>query len=208
MVMLEDRILTPTPVGGCLCPLGYAAKIDSVVEEVMQAYSAAVLLDIRFVARSRWYPRWNKGVLQAKWGGRYVHEKRLGNVNYQYSDCPIELLDPEAALPSLLVQLQQGVIFLLLCACRDYSRCHRKVVAEYILRRCSDVRREIGMRFDVGRNLYVGSLPGGDGCVMVEPLVFERYRQSLCGSPALYDVLMWAEVAYGYPGLATIEIVG
>jgi hypothetical protein len=217
-----DQMIVRTPIGGGLCPLGYAARIDSLVEALMQEYPQVVLLDIRLHARSRWCSAWNKSVLWAKWGERYVHEKRLGNVNYQYDDRPVKLLDPEAVLPSLLVQLQQGAIFLLLCACKNYDACHRKVVFEYIMQRCADALRSSGMCFNREQNRYIGfldisvtdwaiyaqlwkqlSLQSSQVWVCVSPRVFEKYR--LLDQFFLYDPLFWAMVAGEFPDLVAIE---
>src|SRR5437763_4119400 len=171
-----DQMVLLTPIGGGLCPLGYAAPhIDDQVAYFGRFFPTVVLLDIRLKAHSRWYPAWNKGALQAKWGPCYVHEKRLGNVNYQYKDRPIELFSSEAALPWVLEQLQQNVGLLLLCACQDYERCHRKVVTELILQRCADAVRTSGMRYDLARHVYVGVLPVGDIQVVVDPGLFRSF---------------------------------
>jgi len=188
-----DPAFFGTPIGGGLVPLGYAdTGADDQVACFMWCFERVCLLDIRLRAHSRWYPHWNKSALQAKWGSRYVHEKRLGNVNYQYPDREISLFDPEAVLPWVLDQLQQGVILLLVCACRDYERCHRKVVREFILRRCEDAVRQSGMRFDLARNVYVGLLPGGDRQVVVSPGLFELFSSFVRGDA--YDPQAWVDL--------------
>jgi hypothetical protein len=196
-----------TPIGGALFPVGYAVPdADYWVEHFMQSLTVPVLLDIRLRACSRWYPHWNKSALQAKWGSRYVHEKRLGNVNYQYADRPIDLLDPEAALPWIIEQLQQNEMFLLVCACRDYGRCHRKTVTEYILRRCQDTLRTEGMRFDRQRWAYLGMLPVGDVRVVVLPGFFEAHR-SVFDLVSLYDPEVWASSVDFAPECVMLESV-
>lgn len=125
----------PTPALGMLYTLGYAAagSVD-VLEEVMTA-SEVLVVDIRLRPRSRWWPVWNKKQLREHWESRYTHEKQLGNVNYQEKTLPVQLAGPhvEDAIAGLAVLLVQGYSVVLLCACKEYDECHRKVVAEMIV---------------------------------------------------------------------------
>ena len=125
---------------GQVYTLGYA--VPGAMEQVDQLMSdpRVLLVDIRYAARSRWYPVWNKKSLQARWGVRYTHEQRLGNVNYKEREKPIQLLDPDKSLDGAILQLRQGCSLLLLCACADYEICHRKVVALLIAERMAAAR--------------------------------------------------------------------
>lgn len=135
---MHDKILTP--FDGWLLPVGYAdPATDALVVDMLASNPLAVLLDVRLRARSRWYSQWNKTALQVQWGERYVHEPRLGNVNYQYPDRPILLAEPEPAASWVITWLQQGYSFLVVCACRNYETCHRKAVVEYLLQACREV---------------------------------------------------------------------
>ncbi|GCE16996.1 DUF488 domain-containing protein [Dictyobacter kobayashii] len=126
-----------TPAGTFLYPIGYAAPgSEDLVLSLMHSYPQALLLDVRLRARSRWFPAWNRRALETRWGERYIHELRFGNVNYQYPRRPIELADPDAVVPWAASLLLQGYHLLVLCACKDYARCHRKVVVERIYQRC------------------------------------------------------------------------
>ncbi len=127
---------------GQVYTLGYA--VPGAMEQVEQVMSdpSMLLVDIRYAARSRWYPAWNKKALQSRWGVRYTHEQRLGNVNYKEREKPIQLLDPDKSLEGAVLLLRQGYSLLLLCACADYETCHRKVVAQLIAERMAAARDE------------------------------------------------------------------
>ena len=123
-----------TVVPGTLYTLGYATPgAADELEEVMHDTSV-LLIDVRVRPQSRWWPLWNKKQLRARWAGRYTHEKRLGNINYRDHSLPVVLHGPhvEQAIEGAVSLLRQGYSLLLLCACKEYDTCHRKVVAEMI----------------------------------------------------------------------------
>jgi uncharacterized protein (DUF488 family) len=118
---------------GKLYTLGYAHPDAAAT---MQAWMASdpkmLLVDIRYSPRSRWFPHWSQKALEAAWGDRYRQVKALGNVNYRLADAQIQLADPKAGIPWAVQALQAGYSLILLCACEDYERCHRKTVKELI----------------------------------------------------------------------------
>jgi len=100
----------------------------------------AVVVDIRLSPRSR-KPEWNKGRLTTMLGNRYLHLPELGNVNYKGGD--ILLKDPDVGIAVLLRELQSRSI-ILMCVCGEFSKCHRRVVA--------DLLKTQGVRFtEIGR---------------------------------------------------------
>lgn len=108
--------------------LGYA-DIES--ERMLQALMVdphRLLVDIRLMPVSRWRPTWNKTALAAQYGDRYLHLRGLGNVNYKHPEKGIQLLDPDEPLARLRSLLAQGHSLVLLCACKSYATCHRRVV--------------------------------------------------------------------------------
>jgi hypothetical protein len=118
---------------GTLATIGYLepdaqARIDAFV-----AHPYAYLVDIRYRPYSRWRPQWNRPTLKARYGRRYGYWRGLGNVNHQDPKKPIHLLDPELHIQHLAEELARGRSYLLLCACKDYTHCHRKVVYERVL---------------------------------------------------------------------------
>ncbi len=101
---------------------GAMEKVEDLVEQ------GAMLLDIRTMPRSRYYWRWNRKQLQARFGVQhYDHLELLGNVNYQFPDRPMELQDPMNGILWLLVYLQRRDV-VVLCGCPDPTRCHRSLV--------------------------------------------------------------------------------
>ena len=128
--MRDENIVVP----GTLYTLGYAIPGATVELEEMMLDTRVLLIDIRVRPQSRWWPVWNKKQLRARWVGRYTHEKRLGNINYRNRSLPVVLHGPhvEQAIMGAVDLLRQGYSLVLLCACKDYETCHRKVVAEMI----------------------------------------------------------------------------
>jgi hypothetical protein len=117
-----------------LLTMGYAAPGSMERLEEFLSQEKVMLVDIRFSPRSRWCPAWNKKALIERTDGRYLHVPELGNRNYNQLGKPIELAGPlESARESLVSLLQEGFSVMLLCACKDYEVCHRKVVYELVV---------------------------------------------------------------------------
>lgn len=95
----------------------------------LQHYAAAgaLILDTRLTPTSP-NPLWRRAALEKLLGNRYRWCKALGNVNFRSSG-PVELRDPKAGLELLGGWVVQSPV-VLLCACRDWRTCHRRVAAE------------------------------------------------------------------------------
>jgi uncharacterized protein (DUF488 family) len=117
---------------GKVYTIGYAAADSMQMLEQVMSDPAMLLVDIRLVPRSRWFPQWNKKQLIQRWSKRYRHERRLGNLNYKNKRKPIELVDAAGGLAFLVELLQAGYSIVLLCACVQYDACHRKLVADLL----------------------------------------------------------------------------
>lgn len=114
-----------------LIPFGYGApKAQERLEKIMAEDERALIVDIRYEARSR-MPQWNKGALQKRWGERYWPLSALGNVNYNNGHS-IKLSMPEIGIPLLVEALSKGCTLVLLCVCPSYDYCHRKKVVELV----------------------------------------------------------------------------
>lgn len=110
--------------------LGYSGwKIDAVARLLDRL--GALLVDVRLSPRSR-NPDFSGLRLYEQFGDRYLHVREFGNVNYRQADVPVKLADFERGLWRLSEKMQETGVgdVILLCACRDLSVCHRKVVAE------------------------------------------------------------------------------
>ncbi len=120
---------------GTVYTVGYASGAAAEMEIARMMQDTSVLLiDIRVRPQSRWWPHFNKKQLRVVWGARYSHEKKLGNDNYRDRSLPVVLHgpEPEQAIAGLVALLQHGYSLVLLCACKNYETCHRKVVVEMI----------------------------------------------------------------------------
>ena len=129
---------------GKVYTIGYAADGSAQLLEQVMSDPSMLLIDIRLVPRSRWFPQWNKKQLVERWDKRYRHERRLGNVNYKNRRKPIELVDVIGGIESLVALLQAGYSVVLLCACVQYETCHRKLVAELLLQALAQVAMNEG----------------------------------------------------------------
>ena len=104
--------------------LGYLGRTLPEVAAILEERNA-MLADIRLVPYSR-NKAFIKAVLERTLGPRYVWVRALGNLNYKTGG-PVALADYTMGRTAILA-LDTPVV--LMCACRDYGRCHRAVVAE------------------------------------------------------------------------------
>jgi len=114
---------------------GYLSGWTPDVLAAAVAEHGAVLCDIRFMPRSR-VPGWNRAQLERLMGAQYQHIKALGNWNYRGGE--VALVDLADGLRQVEVLLEEFGSVVLMCACRDLQRCHRRLVAE-------EVRRQLGV---------------------------------------------------------------
>jgi hypothetical protein len=142
---------------GTLATIGYLEPDAQARIEAFLARSRAYLVDIRLRPYLRFRPQWNRPALYARYRGRYVHLRGLGNVHYQDKRLPIHLLDPEPHIHHLAEHLTRGTSYLLLCACKDYERCHRKVVYERIMHTLLDTQPAEALSLPAGA-VYAVSL--------------------------------------------------
>lgn len=122
-------------------PIGYAAPgAMEGIEELLKD-GQTYLVDIRKRAQSRFRPQWNKSALKALFGAQYIHEPRLGNMNYRQVDRHkgIQIADPDEGLPRLVDMLNQGKSVILLCACKNAKTCHRSVVMKLLKAKMPEV---------------------------------------------------------------------
>lgn len=104
----------------------------------------AVVVDIRLSANSK-DASWARPNLQGRLGGLYLHVKALGNKNFR-GDGPIELLSPASGMNVVREIVASGRSVILMCACWNFSACHRRVVSELVGQRLGMETREVTKR--------------------------------------------------------------
>lgn len=117
---------------GTLHPLGYHEPHAEEQLHHLMSDSGMLLIDIRYRARAPYSRVWTKKALTAAYPERYLHMRDLGNINYQNPQLPIQLANPLRVLPQCVGLLQAGFSLVLLCACKEYEQCHRKMVYELL----------------------------------------------------------------------------
>jgi hypothetical protein len=103
-----------------------------------QINRGAVILDIRFIAGSRYRPQFSSKRLRERFGGAYLRAMELGNKNYNRPGAPIVLVNPERGIARLLTLLEQSDVCLL-CRCQQFAVCHTATVVAEVRRIHPDV---------------------------------------------------------------------
>src|SRR5689334_21184342 len=93
---------------GRLVTIGYSEPDAKRRIEDFLASPRTMLVDIRYSPWSRGLPQWRKEAMRERYGYRYLHLHALGNVNYNQSGQPIQLLDPEKSVQAAAQFLQSG----------------------------------------------------------------------------------------------------
>jgi uncharacterized protein (DUF488 family) len=120
--------------------LGHLETVGYTEKDAVQRINAFLmrprsgLIDIRLHPSCQWSAQWNRETLKARYGKQYIHLPCFGNVNHNQPGKPISLANPRERLDSVVNALLHGRSLMLLCACKDYERCHRKTVYDLIMR--------------------------------------------------------------------------
>lgn len=86
------------------------------------------LVDIRSNRRS-YLEGWSGASLRRHFRQSYHTVPELGNLHDLEADQPVQLADPATGLAKVTTWLEAGIDCLLLCACPNWRRCHRRLVA-------------------------------------------------------------------------------
>lgn len=117
-------------------PIGYNTPgSEATIDNLMQD-KRTLLIDVRYSPNSP-KPQWQQSALRAKYKDGYIHEGRLGNINYRGG--PIQLANPDAGIGRLKDLLDHDHNLILLCACENYLTCHRKVIVELLKKEIPEV---------------------------------------------------------------------
>ena len=114
--------------------IGYSGRTIEELKAITDSHNGGIL-DIRYSPRSR-RPEWSKKRLTALYGNLYLHLWEWGNELYNQGE--IQLADFTEGLrvfkgieEDAKAAEWNGAIFLM-CACKEYDRCHRRQVAELL----------------------------------------------------------------------------
>ena len=118
---------------GTMYTLGYTRPEAATRLSRLMRNPHALLVDVRYQPTSRWASQWNRAALTARYGRRYVWERRLGTIYYREPDRGIELaVGYQNAVCEAAALLCAGTSLVLLCACGDERACHRRLIAKLI----------------------------------------------------------------------------
>lgn len=112
--------------------VGYRAFRDE--QHLLKALSQLtnpVLVDVRFGYMQPGRP-WSQRTLEKALGERFVHLRAWGNRNYRSWDLPAELAQPEVGLVEVRDLIRKGMTPVLMCACKVFDECHRKLCVEML----------------------------------------------------------------------------
>lgn len=119
-----------------LATFGYASKVLDVEWEFQQVLCVnhhALIVDTRLAPWCRWSMLWQRDRLAARYGEHYQwHGQLLGNIHHDQPGKPIALANEAEGIALLCRWLEQDITLILLCACAEYERCHRKVIYDKV----------------------------------------------------------------------------
>jgi uncharacterized protein (DUF488 family) len=123
---------------GTLYTVGYAQRNALArIEHLLREEQKILLIDIRQTPYCTWSPIWNRQTLSKRFGQQYLWEQRLGNENRKHKERGIKLTEGHLdAILDAAALLCSGTSLILLCACRDFSKCRRSVVTKLIQDAC------------------------------------------------------------------------
>ncbi len=131
--MTGTSVLSPTIPSkvGKVATIGYHQPQAWQIMTRMVAEQGWHLVDIRY-SRSSYQEEWSGACLRRHFRKSYHAVPELGDVNHLAPGNPIQLADPSAGLSKVGLLLEAGFDCLLLCACPDWQRCHRRLVADLL----------------------------------------------------------------------------
>ena len=110
--------------------IGYSGRQLADIARIARELDATIF-DIRYVARSR-NPEFSSQNMADALGDRYAHVRALGNINYKGEFQDTVILDIEAGIDRIEHHSRPVI---LMCTCKDYYTCHRRVLSEELVRR-------------------------------------------------------------------------
>ena len=99
------------------------------------------IMDIRYAPWSN-QPFWTRKYLESTYQKKYTHLGNLGNRLYKKKD-EIEIVDIEGGIEYLKRFVNAQMNFVLLCACPEYSECHRKYIIDELKKHINFIHEEL-----------------------------------------------------------------
>lgn len=119
--------------------IGYSKHGTEQSLESIMSNENVHLIDTRHKAYSR-IPWATGDALNAKYGRRYHNAgKYLGNTNHADKGGPIQIANLELGIKGLCRYIDEQKTLVLLCGCKEYEACHRRVIVEELVRIKPDV---------------------------------------------------------------------
>jgi uncharacterized protein (DUF488 family) len=88
----------------------------------------ALVVDVRFYPHTL-LPFWDIDFLKTSLKHQYLHLKEFGNKEFR-NEGEFIIADIESGVEKMVELAREWDTFILLCACQDREKCHRKLVAE------------------------------------------------------------------------------
>jgi uncharacterized protein (DUF488 family) len=98
--------------------------------KLLAAHLSATVIDIRYSPTSR-NPEYRGAAPIGVLGNQYQWLRKFGNANYKQPGAPIQIVYYDEGRKGLE---HMATDIILMCVCRDYTHCHRKVVADLLRR--------------------------------------------------------------------------
>ncbi len=127
MTTLADASPTTAKLGR-VATLGYHQSQAWQIVTRMIGEQGWHLVDIRYSRRS-YLDEWSGSSLRRHFRQSYHAVPELGDVNHLAPANPVQLADPTTGLAKVGLLLEAGMDCLFVCACPDWQRCHRRLVA-------------------------------------------------------------------------------
>ena len=166
--------------------IGHSTRSAAELIGLLQENGVDLLVDIRSVPRSRANPQFNADALPAALaaaGIDYRHLKALGGLRHHPKDAPqspnmawrndafrdyadYAMSEPFRAGLDELCALAEQHRCAIMCAEAVWWRCHRRIVADYLLARGVEVRHILGPGKTEAATLTPGAQPQPDGTIL------------------------------------------
>ncbi len=125
---------------GELIPFGYSTPHAEQHLALLMRAKNVLLIDCRYSPRSRFKPEWNRRALLEKYGDRYRFAgDLLGNIHYN-NDLPMQLANKDVGIQKLVDYLLEGYTLIILCTCKEYALCHRKMICDFVQEQLPDIQ--------------------------------------------------------------------